>query len=165
MGIRAYAARQEYHLSMTAAELRSLGRSERAPHYFVREKFERYIHRLCLELLNALRNMVVQEPSFTLVSLEKEEKDHWRTKQYNEDLAKLTPIGTEVWKRALSGDQDPSAFSQSSVADKIQELAEERQIALHSKARSRYEDAAKQTDPRIYENGKYLGLKPGYQLS
>lgn len=164
MGIRAYAARQEYHLAMTADELRLLGRSKRAPHYFVREKFERYIHRLCQKLLHALRNKVVQEPFFTPVSLEKEDKDHWRTKQYNEDLGKLTPIGTEVWKAALSSGQDPSAFSQSSVADKIQELAEKRQIALHSKARSRYEDAAKQTDPRIYENGKYLGLKSGYQL-
>jgi len=160
IGIRAYAAQQKFHLAFSAEELRFFGRSNRAPQYFVREKFQKYIDRLCQELLRLLHATVVEELPVHLVGKTSAEI-HWRKKQFQEDLSKLCPIGKIIWKESIKNCADPSSISQKNVADEIKRVAEARQISLHSKVPNRYKAAAKKTDPRIYRDGKYQGLKSG----
>ena len=165
IGIRAHQMHQRFALAFSAPELRALGKPNRKPHYFIREVFERYIDRICKELMRSLLSMIVKEPS-PLISLGKKAEDepHWRTKKLKEDLRLLIPIAREVWKEALKGGQDPAMFSQEVVAKKVKEIAEARKTPLQLKTPSRYLQAAKETDPREYAaaGGAYLGLKSAW---
>ena len=55
IGTRSYEAYQKFSVVMTASELRSLDHPKSKPHYFIRKTFERYIDRLCKEIMLAVR--------------------------------------------------------------------------------------------------------------
>lgn len=93
------------------------------------------------------------------VSPSEGQQEHWRTRYQREDLEKLCPIGKEVWKATVHSGVDMARISQEKVAEEIAKVAKQRGVLLHSWTDNRFLVAAQMTDPRRYENHKYVGLK------
>lgn len=92
--------------------------------------------------------------------ISQKEKKHGKTKQYEEDYAALEPFAIRSWTFFINSNSYLIKIGQKKVASHIIENLP-RGISLHTnKPLSVAKAVAKNSDPRIYENGKCVGLKP-----
>lgn len=90
---------------------------------------------------------------------------HWRTQQNDEDLEVLLPYAKKIWKKEFPRCSDPVHMSTAELAKKLLETLPS-SVSLHVKGHKRFPRALsviKATDPRIFEGGKYKGIKPNWQ--
>ncbi len=89
-------------------------------------------------------------------------KEHWRTKQHKSDAKTLIPLAKNLWKQELSNCQYPMKLGVKQMAKRMLENIP-KTISLHcasEKQCSKACTALKLTDPRIFKDGKYIGLQP-----
>lgn len=92
-------------------------------------------------------------------------KPHSRTQQRNDDVKTLILFAKNTWKQILSECKHPGKIGTEKLAQELLE-ALPKNISLYSKDKKRLpraRTAIKNTDPRIFENGKFVDLKPHWQ--
>ena len=92
-------------------------------------------------------------------------KEHWRTEHHKADVKALIPFAKDYWKQKLSNSQYPMKLGVKKMAKKMLENIP-KTISLHcasEKQCSKAYEALKLTDPRIFKDGKYIGLEPQWE--
>jgi hypothetical protein len=92
-------------------------------------------------------------------------KSHWRTQRCNDDLKVLIPFAKDFWKQELPKYEYPMRINREEMANKLIEQLP-KNISLYAKDEKiipRARNALKISDPRNFENGKFLGLKPHWE--
>ena len=118
-------------------------------------------------LSEKLLNILQKEIDSNLYSLKKDKqnKKHWKAKQNTEDINALIPYAKKMWIKTIKKPKLPMKIGYKNLSSKLDsELPYT--LSLHvdrDKRVPRIENALKLTDPRIYENGKYKGLKPHWE--
>jgi hypothetical protein len=87
---------------------------------------------------------------------------HWRTCQRNQDVNILIPFAKNLWEKEIRECQHPEQLGRTHLAKKLLDRLPPH-ISLHSKGDKRLpraKRALKFTDPRIFNNGKCVGLRP-----
>jgi hypothetical protein len=143
--------------------------ADRKTEFFHRDVLQGWLQRVISELLLLLRKQQRANPpgqdEITLFVVPKgRKKIHGRTTQMLVDLGNLRPIGEKIWRQTIAAtpEKDWKSLPREDVEKEIIKRAKAEGIALHLDVPARYERAAKETDPRLWENGAFQGLKPGY---
>ncbi len=92
-------------------------------------------------------------------------KDHFRTQQCDADVKTLISFAKDSWKQALSTCKHPRKIGTENLAQELLKVLP-KSISLYSKDENRIPralKAIKATDPRIFENGKFIDLKPHWE--
>jgi hypothetical protein len=90
---------------------------------------------------------------------------HWRTFQCDQDLIALIPHAKKMWLKEIASDAHPMRLSKKTLAsDLLNKLP--MNLFLYTKGNDRFPRALQaiiMTDPRIFNGGRYEGLKPHWE--
>jgi hypothetical protein len=168
-----------------AADFSFLDNPDRKTEFFQRDVLEQWVERLLNEIILILRDRVAPSTVFDPDSLAVnrssksqvgdqlcETQNHWRTAHLENDLKVLCPYAESLWRRVIKRcrtKEDVELLSQPELA----EILEEEALSIPTlmdllspsgkkKLLARCERAMKETHPRKYKDGLFIGLKADY---
>ena len=93
------------------------------------------------------------------------QSDHGHTQKKNEDVKALIPFAKKIWEKEFPNSSNPMHMSRADLAiNLLANLPNTVRLYAEGKARlPRAKAAIKETDPRRFKGGKYLGPKTHWQ--